>query len=109
MKRTHLTAVPSKRSWSSARAKVDSEDGLCRVCKLPGADAAHLIPRSAVRPGIGERAANVIPLCRAHHVAYDRGELDLAPLLTVGEAMSAVELTGGLWAAVRRVSGRTAA
>ena len=39
-------------------------------------DPAHLVPRSL---GGCDHAHCVVALCRAHHRAYDRGELDLVP------------------------------
>jgi hypothetical protein len=51
----------------------------CIVCSADRRmDPAHLIPRSL--GGCGE-ALCVVPLCRLHHRAYDRGELDLLPYL----------------------------
>jgi hypothetical protein len=51
----------------------------CIVCGTDRwIDPAHVIPRSL--GGCGE-ALCVIPLCRFHHRADDRGELDLLPYL----------------------------
>lgn len=65
-----LQRRPSMAATERQRAAVA---GLrCIVCGSDG-DPAHLIPRSlagaAIRLGF--------PLCRFHHGAYDRGELDL--------------------------------
>jgi 5-methylcytosine-specific restriction endonuclease McrA len=96
------------RNWSAARAKVD-EEGICRVCghgagfmPIP-VDAAHIIPRSRVKPGPGEDARNICPLCRNCHAAYDQGKLDLLPYLTREEQAYAVELVG-LYEAYRRTT-----
>jgi predicted restriction endonuclease len=49
----------------------------CVVCGDRGAiDPAHLVPRSL---GGCDEAACVVALCRRHHRAYDRGQLDLLP------------------------------
>jgi 5-methylcytosine-specific restriction endonuclease McrA len=84
------------------RAKCDRE-GLCRVCARKGVDAAHIIPRSRVKPGIGEDERNCCPLCRTCHAAFDQGRLDLLPFLTREEQSYAVELVG-LFEAYRRIS-----
>jgi hypothetical protein len=54
----------------------------CIVCGTDRRmDPAHLIPRSM--GGCGDPLC-VIPACRVHHRAYDRGELDLLPYLEPG-------------------------
>lgn len=93
----------SKRDWTEPREKVDQE-GRCRVCHRWPAEAAHIIPRSRVSPGRGENRLNIVPLCRAHHQAFDGLRLDILPYLTLGEQAYAVELVG-LVEALRRVSG----
>jgi len=51
----------------------------CIVCGCDRRiDPAHLIPRSV--GGCGHPLC-VVPVCRAHHRAYDRGQLDLLPYL----------------------------
>ena len=96
------------RDWSAARAKCDSE-GICRVCgngqgfMNTGVDAAHIIPRSRVKPGPGENELNIIPLCRECHAAYDQGKLDILPFLTREEQAFAVSLVG-LYEAYRRTT-----
>jgi len=91
---------------------VDAE-GACRVCspvdeaarwrggKL---EAAHIIPRSQVRPGAGEDPRNIVPLCGPHHYHYDTGDLDILPYLSREEQAYAVSLVGlvGAW---RRLTG----
>jgi len=96
--------VAAKRDWTEARAKVE-EEGDCRVCGAPGPDAAHLIPRSRIRSGPGEQPLNIVPLCRAHHTAFDAHQLDLLPYLTLSEQGYAASLVG-LAEAVRRICGR---
>ena len=81
----------------------------CIVCATDRrVDAAHLIPRSL--GGCGD-AACCVPLCRWHHRAYDRGELDLLPYLEparraqLAHAVRHVDLIGAL----RRISGTRSA
>ena len=97
-----------RRDWREARAKVDAEDGRCRVCRHPGAEAAHVIPRS-LAPGVGENmgADNIVPLCggpHGCHGAYDRHDLDLLPYLTLPEQIAAVRQAGGIALAYRRTT-----
>lgn len=94
-----------RRDWTKAREKVDSEGGLCRVCKSPRADAAHVIPRS-LAPGASNNMSedNIVPLCRACHTAYDQHILDLLPYLRISEQVEAVRTAGGIGLAYRRVS-----
>jgi hypothetical protein len=73
-----------------------------RVCIVCGTDRridpAHLI--SQATGGCGA-AACCVPLCRPHHRAYDRGELDLVPYLEpawraqLAHAVGHVGLIGG--------------
>lgn len=95
------------RDWTAARAKVDREP--CRVCLGPFVDAAHIIPRSRVKPGPGEDPKNIVPLCRVCHAAYDQGKLDLLPYLTREEQAYAVELVGLAEAYQRTTNERLAA
>jgi hypothetical protein len=44
------------------------------VCGRRPVDPAHLVPRSL---GGCDHPDCVVPLCRPHHRAYDRGQLDL--------------------------------
>ena len=100
-----------RRDWSEGIAKVQDE-ARCRWCARADVklDIAHIIPRSRVRPGPGEDARNLVPLCRADHALYDSGQLDLLPVLTTVEQAYAVELVG-LEEAYRRITnqGRAAA
>lgn len=81
-----------KRDWESAHSKIAGE--VCRICHQGPVDPAHIIPRSRVRPGIGENQDNIVPLCRFHHDLYDNGDLDLLPYLTRTEQATAVFLVG---------------
>jgi hypothetical protein len=78
----------------------------CIVCGTDRLiDAAHLIPRSL--GGHGDPLC-VVPVCRVHHRAYDRGDLDLLAYLEpawraqLAHAVGHVGLIGALW----RISGR---
>jgi len=62
----------------------------CLLCGARPADPAHLVPRSL---GGCDHADCVVPLCRAHHRRYDRGELDL---LAAHEPRFRGELAHGL-------------
>ena len=77
----------------------------CIVCGTERRiDPAHLIPRSL--GGCGD-AACCVPLCRPHHRAYDRGELDLLPYLEPAWRAQLAHAVGhvGLIGALRRISG----
>jgi hypothetical protein len=80
-----------------------------RVCIICGADRqidpAHLIPRSL--GGCGDSLC-VVPLCRHHHRAYDRGELDLLPHLEPAWRAQLAHAVGhvGLVGAIRRITGQ---
>jgi hypothetical protein len=122
MRRTRARpAPPVERDWSEPRAKVERER-VCRLGGLPDAgcagpvQAAHVIGRARADephpdlPGrLIVRAVDVVPLCRRHHEAYDRRELDLLPHLTEPEQVRAVQVAGGILSALVRVSGRRAA
>ena len=78
----------------------------CIVCGArTRVDPAHLVPR-----GVGgcDDALCVVPLCRIHHRAYDRGALDLVPHLEPDHRAEAAHAVGhlGLVGALRRLSGR---
>lgn len=90
------------RVWTAMREKCDRE-GVCRVCGSPNPEAAHIVPRSRIKAGIGEDARNCIPLDRRCHLAYDQGGLDVLPYLTREEQAYAVELVG-LYEAYRRTT-----
>jgi 5-methylcytosine-specific restriction endonuclease McrA len=93
-----------KRDWSDAREKVDAEDR-CRNCgQWHGIQAAHIIPRSRVKPGPGEDPRNIVPLCVECHQRFDSGRLDILPVLTRDEQAYAVELVGTV-EAIQRMTG----
>lgn len=104
---------------------MEAEGNLCRIganaisalaaeesygCLGP-VQRAHVIGREhdephPTRPGWRiVRAVDVVPLCRAHHIAYDGRALDLLPYLTVEEQARAVLLSDGLVSALVRLSG----
>jgi hypothetical protein len=81
----------------------------CIVCGTDRRiDPSHLIPRSL--GGCGD-AACCVPLCRPHHRAYDRGELDLLPYLEPAWRAQLAHAVGhvGLIGALRRISGTRSA
>jgi hypothetical protein len=84
-----------------------SETGTaCIVCWRPGVDRAHLIDRS-LAPDPDDDPLRVVRLCRPHHEAYDRHELDLLPYLEPrhrAELAKAVEIHG-LISTLERVTG----
>lgn len=67
-------------------------------------DPAHLVPLSL--GGCGDVAC-CVPLCRPHHRAYDRGELDLLPYLEPVWRAQLAHAVGhvGLIGALRRITG----
>jgi hypothetical protein len=99
------------RDWTLAREKCESG---CRLCGDP-AEAAHIIGRShdshepircpewvpftpwLVAPD------RILPLCRAHHTAYDSHQLDVLAHLTPDEQVQAVADAGSLELARRRL------
>ena len=98
-----LKRGPSMVATDCQRAAVSG-----RPCIVCGADRridpAHLIPRSL--GGCGDRLC-VVPCCRSHHRAYDRGELDLLPYLEPGWRAQLAHAVGhvGLIGALRRITG----
>ena len=77
----------------------------CIVCGGGTAvDPAHLVPRSL---GGCEHRLCVVALCRTHHRAYDRGELDLVVFLEPDHRAEAAHAVAhlGLLGALRRLSG----
>jgi hypothetical protein len=78
-----------------------------RPCIVCGAvrriDPAHLIPRSL---GGCAHPLCTVPLCRTHHRAYDRGELDLLPHLEPAWRPQLAHAVGhaGLVGALRRIT-----
>ena len=93
------------RDWTEFRAKVDRE-GQCRVGRKlhDPPEAAHIIQRSRIPGAEAMDELNCVPLCRDCHEAYDAGELDLLPYLSLGEQGYAAALVG-LQAAYLRTAG----
>ena len=102
-RRTPLRRSPSLAASEAQRAAVAGR--ACIVCGTSAGpvDPAHLIPRSL--GGCGDVFC-VVPLCRHHHRAYDRGELDLLPYLEPGWRAQLAHAVGhvGLMGALRRIS-----
>jgi hypothetical protein len=75
----------------------------CLVCGVRPVDPAHLVARSA---GGCDQPDCVVPLCRAHHRCYDRGELDLLAALepSFRRELAHGLLHVGLLALLRRVT-----
>jgi hypothetical protein len=100
-------STPLQRSASMAATDAQRAAVAGRRCIVCGSDRrvdpAHLIPRSM--GGCGA-AACCVPLCRPHHRAYDRGELDLLPYLEPGWRAQLAHAVGhvGLIGALRRIS-----
>jgi hypothetical protein len=99
---------PLGRTTSMAASECQRAAVAGRSCIVCGTDMridpAHLIPRAL--GGCGDRLC-VVPLCRRHHRAYDRGELDLLPYLEPAWRAQLAHAVGhvGLIGAVRRISG----
>ena len=94
MKRSTMAASPEQRD------KVRQEPG-CRVCWSPNVDPAHAISRAQ---GGCDDPDCVLPLCRAHHDAYDHQRtLDVLPHMTRAEQAHAVAHVG-IVAAIRRLT-----
>ena len=102
-RRTSLQPTPAMAATEAQRAAVAGRN--CIVCgKDRRIDPAHLIPRSV--GGCGHPLC-VVPVCRAHHRAYDRGQLDLLPYLEPGWRAQLAHAVGhvGLIGTLRRISG----
>lgn len=107
--REHAFSSKLKRTplgHASAEQKAKVERFGCRVCgrmRDEGApiDPAHVTPRAI---GGCDHEDCVIPLCRAQHVQYDRGLLDLLPFLSLREQAHAVSHLGIL-RALKRTTG----
>lgn len=96
-----LLRTPSMAATDAQRAVAGRS---CIVCGTDRRiDPAHLIPRSM---GGCRDPLCVIPACRVHHRAYDRGELDLLAYLEPGWRPQLAHAVGhvGLVGALRRVS-----
>lgn len=83
--------------------KVHVEEGRCRVCADHPVEAAHLWPRSLGAKGFDD-ANLVVALCNRDHTAFDKGELELLPYLTVDEQAALVRAAGGIERARKRVT-----
>jgi hypothetical protein len=100
---TALERTASMAGTDAQRAAVAGRP--CLICGSDRrVDPAHPIPRSL--GGCGA-AACCVPLCRPHHRAYDRGELDLLPYLEPAWRAQLAHAVGhvGLIGALRRISG----
>jgi hypothetical protein len=101
-RRTPLNRSPSLVASDAQRDKVAAL--CCVVCAATTRiDPAHVSPRAL---GGCDHPDCVVPLCRTHHRAYDRGELDLVAYLEPRwrrEAAHAVAHVG-LAGALRRIS-----
>ena len=76
-RRAPLHQSPAMAATEAQRAAVAGRN--CIVCGIDRRiDPTHVIPRSL--GGCGDPLC-VIPACRTHHRAYDRGDLDLLPYL----------------------------
>jgi hypothetical protein len=80
-------ALKQGRGFQASRAQqAKVRDLPCLYCGRDGQvvaiDPAHVFPRRLVSC---ECADGVVPLCRLHHEQYDRGELDLLPLLITND------------------------
>jgi hypothetical protein len=99
---TPLRRTPISPASEAQRAKVDGR--ACLACGQRPVDPAHLVARAL---GGCDQPDCCVPLCRTHHRAYDRGQLDLLPWL---EPRYRAELAHGLLhlgllALLRRVTG----
>jgi hypothetical protein len=101
-------STPLARTASMAASERQRAAVAGRRCVVCGTDRridpAHLTPRSL--GGCGDPLC-VVPVCRAHHRAYDRGELDLLPYLEPAWRAQLAHAVGhvGLMGALRRISG----
>jgi len=101
--------APLQRTSSMAASEAQRAAVAGHRCIVCGADRrvdpAHLVPRTL--GGCGDVAC-CVPLCRADHRRYDRGELDLLPYLEPSWRPQLAHAVGhvGLIGALRRVTGR---
>jgi hypothetical protein len=103
-RRTPLQRAPVAPASPAQRERLGGAP--CIVCGArTRVDPAHLVPRAL---GGCDDALCVVPLCRIHHRAYDRGALDLVPHLEPHHRAEAAHAVGhlGLVGALRRLSGR---
>lgn len=109
MRRSPIKRTRKVRDWRPARAKIDHEYR-CRAWASGDCEgkieAAHVIDVAAACLLSGEvvEAIDVVPLCKAHHMAYDGRRFDLLPFLRVDEQARAVLVAGGMTSAMRRIS-----
>lgn len=107
-KTTLRRAKPLERTASMAATERQRAAVAGRRCIVCGTDRridpAHLIAKSM--GGCGDPLC-VVPTGRAHHRAYDRGELDLLPFLEPAWRAQLANAVGhvGLIGALRRISG----
>ncbi len=111
-------AYSTRRDWHDALRKLE-EEGRCRVCgETRDLEAAHIIGRKHDAVIVGPRGGeslyvhpdSIVPLCGGFtdnfcHGAYDAHILDLLSYLHVHEQVRAVEDAGGIFSALRRISG----
>lgn len=93
-----------KRDWSQAEVK--RRDRRCRVryeCDGP-IELAHTIGRKYDVQGM-VNPADVVPLCKRHHMMYDAREFDLLPFMDYEEQAAAVRHVGISRAFSRLTSG----
>jgi hypothetical protein len=106
-RRTPLERSPFAAASPAQRDRTNGAP--CIVCGArTRVDPAHLVPRAL---GGCDDALCVVPLCRVHHRAYDRGVLDLVPVLEPAHRAEAAHAVGhlGLVGALLRLSGRRGA
>ncbi len=99
------TVTESSQITRTQQGRKPRSSTLRRRCgRTPCSHGLHLIPRSL--GGCGDQLC-VIPACRVHHRAYDRGELDLVPYLEPAWREQLAHPVGhvGLIGALRRISG----
>lgn len=97
-----------KRDWTDAYNKVHEEEPRCRICQANDVQAAHTLDRGYDQPKLGRKVLyvhpdSVIPLCQAHHEAYDAHKLSILSVLTPQEQAKAVSDAGSIEAARRRL------
>lgn len=101
-----------RRDWSDAGHRGRG----CRVAELDPShtcdgprELAHVSGRRHELPDqdgvIRVNPFDVVPLCRGTHRLYDTHQFDLVPYLTAEEQARAVVVLGGLYSAIRRLSG----
>lgn len=106
------------RVWKEAVVKRD-EEGRCRVCgSNQNVQIAHTIGREndiEIDRANGRRVLwvdpnDTVPLCGPFandcHGKYDGRRLDLLPYLTLQEQIAAVRAAGGIYSALKRLTGQ---